>query len=173
MNVKAVSLTLAFASAIWIAVPTRAVQDTPRGQSGDSSSAADNPKTRPKQEASDEEPVHRRAPANKQLRGSATATPGNRLQQIPKREAAPDSGAETPRSVLGEPGRAAREAFAQSEVLNGSALPTRPPRIAPGRGLTANNPHHRSPNPAVVDGSMNPNTRNTGAINGARIVRKP
>lgn len=172
---KTAQLILAFACAIWIAEPSHAVQDSTREQSSaESSSAADNPKPRPRQEAPDEEPVRRRAPANKQVRGGGTATPASRSQQIPKPEATPDSGAVNARSAaFGEPGRAAREGFVQNEILNNSALPTGPPRVAPGRGVTANNPRHRSPNPAVVDGSMNANARNTGAINGTRMVRKP
>jgi len=171
---KTVRLILAFACLIWIVKPSHAVQDSTREQSSAvSSSATDQPKDRPQPEAADEEPVHRRAPANRQSRRGGTATPGNRLQQIPKREAAPDSRAVNARSaVLGESGRAAREGFAQNEILNGSALPTRPTRIDPGRAVTANNPRHRDPNPAVVDGSMNTNTRNTGAINGTHMVRK-
>lgn len=164
---KTAQLILAFACAIWIAEPSHAVQDPTRAQS-----SADNPKARPKQESSDEEPVHRRVPANKQLRGSRMAAPGTRFQQIPKRDATPGSGAANARSAaLGEPGRAAREGFVQNEILNRSALPTRPLRVAPGGSVTANNPRHRSPNPAVVDGSMN--ARNTGAINGTHMVRKP
>lgn len=169
---NAVRVILALACWIWMTEPSHALQDPTRAQaSAESASAADNPKARPKQE-SDEEPVHHHTLTNKQLRGSRMATPGIRFQQIPKRDATPDRGAANARSAaLGEPGRAAREGFVQNEILNRSALPTRPPRVAPGGGVTANNPRHRSPNPAVVDGSMN--ARNTGAINGTHMVRKP
>ena len=75
--------------------------------------------------------------------------------------------------ALRQSGSAAKEGLVRDEALDNSALPTRPPSVVPRRGQSPNNVSHRGPNPAVMDGLANSNTRNTGAINGTRMNRRP
>jgi hypothetical protein len=54
-----------------------------------------------------------------------------------------------------------------------TALPVRTPSVARPAVPLPNNVRHRSPNPAVVGGSAYSHSRNTAAINGTSIRRKP
>ena len=77
-------------------------------------------------------------------------------------------------------GAAAKGGLIQNETVN-NALPVRPPGAvrptAASLNPSFNNVRHRGPNSAVVSGSAggsaNLNSRNTGAINGTRMNRKP
>jgi len=53
--------------------------------------------------------------------------------------------------------------------IAGRSRPRPPSAAAP----LLNNVRHRSPNPAVISGTANPSTRNTGAIDGRQIHRRP
>jgi hypothetical protein len=61
----------------------------------------------------------------------------------------------------------------QSSQVAGKVLPVRPRTAARSNSpWLLNNVRHRSPNPAIVDGLANSNSKNTGAINGTRMHRK-
>lgn len=67
---------------------------------------------------------------------------------------------------------AAKGGLLQNEAGN-NPLRVRPSSVVRPAAPSLDNVRHRSPNPAVVSGSANATTRNTGAINGALVKRKP
>jgi len=69
-------------------------------------------------------------------------------------------------------GGAAKGGFIRNETAN-IALNVRTPSVVRPTVPLLNNAQHRSPNPAIVSGSENFHSRNTGAINGTRMNRKP
>jgi hypothetical protein len=69
-------------------------------------------------------------------------------------------------------GGAAKAGLIRNETVN-MALPVRTPSVVRPTVRSFNNVRHRGPNPAVVAGSVNSDSRNTGAINGTRMNRKP
>jgi hypothetical protein len=98
----------------------------------------------------------------------------NRSNQVPIRQGHSASGNAM---NLHEPGAdksagAAKGGLVQNETVN-SALRVRPPSTVRPTAPSLDNVRHRSPNSAVVGGSENATTRNTGAINGTRMNRKP
>ena len=54
-----------------------------------------------------------------------------------------------------------------------NALPVGTPSAVRPTVPSLNNVHHRGPNSAVIGGSVNSDRRNTGAINGTRMNRRP
>ncbi len=66
---------------------------------------------------------------------------------------------------------AAKSASIQRETIN-SARPIRPTNVTRPSAPLLNNARHRGANPAVIGGSAI-SDRNTGAINGSRVHRKP
>ncbi len=73
---------------------------------------------------------------------------------------------------LGNPGSAAKSGVIQHEAVK-NAQPVRRLSVARPTLLALNNVHHRGPNPAFVGGSANLDRRNSGAIDGTRMHRKP
>ncbi len=78
---------------------------------------------------------------------------------------------------LHEPGSrpsasAAKGGLVQNEA-GSHALPVRSPSVTRTAAPPLDDARHRSPNAAIVGGSANLTTRNTGAINGTRMSRKP
>jgi len=76
-----------------------------------------------------------------------------------------------------KPDDAAKGEFIQNKTVD-TALPVRrwlsvarPNLLSLNPSL--NNVRHRGPNPAVVGGSANSYSRNTGVINGTRMNRRP
>jgi hypothetical protein len=69
-------------------------------------------------------------------------------------------------------GGAAKSGFIQNETVN-NALAARTPSVVRPTVPSLNNVRHRSPNPAVVSGSLTSHSSSTGAINGTRMKRKP
>jgi hypothetical protein len=69
-------------------------------------------------------------------------------------------------------GGVAKGGLIQHQTLN-NALAVRTPSVVRPTVPALNNVRHRSPNPAVVAGSVNSDSRNTGAINGTRMNRRP
>jgi hypothetical protein len=67
---------------------------------------------------------------------------------------------------------AAKGGFIQQEAVN-TALRARRINALRFTGPLPNNVRHRGANPAVVGGSVNLNNRNTAAINGTRMIRRP
>lgn len=171
---KTISFIPIFACAALMTGTSYAVPSNPmyeQSSAESSSRTADDGKHAQPEEASDGRPSHGHASGNKHSRSSATATAG---KSTPKREGYLNNSAMNVRpAALGESGRAAKGRLVQDEILNNSALPTRPPSVVPRRGTSANDLRHRGPNPAVIDGAMNSNVRNTGSINGTRMNRRP
>ena len=71
-----------------------------------------------------------------------------------------------------KPTGAAKGGLIPNETVN-NALPVRMSSVVRPTVPSLNNVRHRSPNPAVVGGSPNLHSSNTGAINGTRMNRKP
>ena len=69
-------------------------------------------------------------------------------------------------------GGAAKSGLIQRDTVNG-ALPVRPANVIRPTVPLRNNVHHRGANPAVIGGSASPAGRNTGAINGTVVHRRP
>jgi hypothetical protein len=67
---------------------------------------------------------------------------------------------------------AAESGLIQNRSVN-NALRVRQPSIGRPTSLSANNPRHRGPNPAVVGGAANATTRDTGMLNGVSMHRRP
>ena len=62
--------------------------------------------------------------------------------------------------------------LSQKATVN-NVLPVRRPSVTRPIVPSPSNVRHRGANPAVIGGSANSDSRNTGAINGARMNRKP
>jgi hypothetical protein len=73
---------------------------------------------------------------------------------------------------LDKPGGAAKSGFIRNETVN-NALAVRTPSVIRPTVPSLDNVRHRGLNPAVVGGSPNSHRRNTGAIDGTRMNRKP
>jgi len=102
----------------------------------------------------------------------ASLTKANRPKQLPNSRQL-----SLPGNALHQPGPdksggAAKSGLIPNETVN-IALAVRTPSVVRPTVPPPNNVHHRSPNPAVVAGSVNSDSRNTGAINGTRMNRKP
>jgi hypothetical protein len=69
-------------------------------------------------------------------------------------------------------GGAAKSGFIRNQTVN-NALAVRTPSVARPTVPLLNNVRHRSANPAVVGGSANSHSSNTGAINGSRMIHRP
>ena len=70
---------------------------------------------------------------------------------------------------------AGKSGLVQKETTN-RGLPVKSASVRPNVASLhplANNVHHRGPNPAVVGGSTNSGNRNTGAIDGTGMHRRP
>ncbi len=67
---------------------------------------------------------------------------------------------------------AAKGGFIQQEAVS-TALRGRRTNVLRPTGPLPNDVRHRGANPAVVGGSVNSNNRNTAAINGNRMIRRP
>ena len=75
----------------------------------------------------------------------------------------------TSRNASGGP---MRGGLVQSETAN-PAPPVRPPTVASPQAPSLENVRHHGANPAIIGGSANSDARNTGALNGTRMPRKP
>jgi hypothetical protein len=71
-----------------------------------------------------------------------------------------------------KPSGAPKSGFIRKETVN-NALAVRAPSVVRPTVPLLNNVRHRGPNPAVMDGSADFHGRNTAAINGTRMNRKP
>jgi len=102
----------------------------------------------------------------------ASLTKANRPKPLPKSRQR-----SMPRNALHQPGSnksggVAKGGLIPSETVH-NALPVRAPSVVRPTVPLLNNVRHRSPNPAVVGGSADSHSRNTAAINGTSIRRKP
>ena len=107
-------------------------------------------------------------------RSRASFTKANRSTQFPNnRERSPSGNAMNFRQqAFAKSGGAAKGGLIQNETVN-NALPVRTSRVVRPTVPSLNNVRHRGPNPALVGGSANLHSRNTGAINGTGMNRKP
>jgi hypothetical protein len=113
----------------------------------------------------------------RQLTGTVRSHSGAASQKVNRPEQLPNN---RQRSIAGNPpnvhkpgsNRSATTARSVFGAVN-NALPVRTLNVVRPSAPSFNNVRHRSPNPAVVSGSTDFHSRNTGAINGTRMNRKP
>jgi hypothetical protein len=148
--------------------------DTARGHPLDAEHAAsaDDGRYERGGKAADEQRGHARASITNHPPSRASLTKANRPKPLPNSRQR-----SLPGNALHQPGSdgsggAAKSGFIRNETVN-NALPGRTPSVVRPTVPLLNNVHHRSPNPAVVGGSPNSHSSNTGAINGTRVNRKP
>jgi hypothetical protein len=120
--------------------------------------------------------IHRergRVPATIPLPKRADVAKGNRAQRLPNgRERSIPGNATDLRRPGRDRARGARvSGFNPSGTVH-DALSARLSNVVRPGVPPLNNVHHRSPNPAVVAGSLNSDRRNNGAIDGTRMSRK-
>jgi hypothetical protein len=120
---------------------------------------------------------HHQASSKNPARSPRSLTAANRPKQraISRRGPLPGNAMNPHPAGSDKSGGAAKGGLIKNEKVN-SVLTARPPSVA--RSTASLNPlpdhvRHRSPNPAVVGGSANPASSNTGALNGTRMNRKP
>ena len=106
--------------------------------------------------------------------GKASPEKANRLNQLHsnrERATSPNAVNLHPLSSNQSTG-AARAAFMQNGRANNAMLSR---SLSPNRPAVSSlsNVRHRTPNPAAIGGSANSYSRNTGAINGTSMRRKP
>ena len=123
---------------------------------------------------SDEKRDRRRVPGKDYPPSQASLPKANRPNQIPNRQ---EHSTTANAMNLHKPGSdkssgAVKGGLIQNEKGN-HVLPVRSPSIVRPSVSPLDNVRHRGPNPAVIGGSANSITRNTGAINGTRMNRKP
>jgi hypothetical protein len=146
------------------------------------SSVTDHPWEAAHTASANEQSHHKNIPAGKrdQRRGPATnQAPGrcsltNRLRQLPNDRERPTSG--NPMNIRqpasNRSDAASKEGLLQNDTTN-RVLTVRAPTVSWPGGPPRDNTRHRGPNPAVVDGTMNSKTGNTGAINATRMNPRP
>jgi hypothetical protein len=122
---------------------------------------------------SDEQRDYRHASDQDHPRSRASLTRSNRPKQVPNNGEHSTSGTAMNLHQPGsdKSGASARGALIQHETFN-RALTIRPASIRP-RVPLPNNVRHRGANPAIIGGSASSNSRNTGAIDGAHMNRRP
>jgi|SRR5208283_2434338 len=123
---------------------------------------------------SDEQRGNRRAADKNHPPIRASLAKANRLNQIPNRQehSKTVNAINLHKPVSDKSGGVVKGGLTQNETGN-HVLPVRSPSIVRPTVPPLDNMRHRSPNPAVVGGSANSITKNTGAINGTRMNRKP
>ena len=107
-------------------------------------------------------------------RSRASLSAANRPKQLPgsRKRSIPGNAINLHRSASDKSGGAATGGLIRNETVK-KALPVRPPSVVKAAVPPLNNVRHRGPNPAVVGGSANSDSRNTGTLNGTRMSRKP
>jgi hypothetical protein len=127
---------------------------------------------------SKEQRYRRHASDKNHPRSRASGTTANHPKQLPNGRTRSIAGnaASLHQPGSGKSGAAAKVGLIQNETAS-NAMPVGPPGTVRPTAVTLNpsfnNVRHRGPNPAVVSGSANSASRNTGAINGTRMHRKP
>ena len=121
--------------------------------------------------ASHEQRDHGRASDTNHPPSRASLTKANRPKQLPNslQRSLPGNALHQPRPD--KSGGAAKSGFIRNETVN-IASAVRTPSVVRPTVPSLSNVRHRSPNPAVVAGSVNSGSRNTGAINGTRMKRE-
>lgn len=114
---------------------------------------------------------------------NALAHPGSRASQIKKanlpkqpstnrERTSVDSVPQIHQPISAKPAAAAKAGSIQNATVS-KAQPVRPPSAVRPAAPPAVNVRHRGANPAVIGGSAVPTSRNTAAINGTRMSRRP
>jgi hypothetical protein len=111
-------------------------------------------------------------------RSRVGVTAANRPKQPPtgQKLPLPRNAASLRLPALARSGGAAKGGLVQSEAVNSAQHARSTSAVRPATASlnpSLNNIRHRGPNPAVVGGSANFKSSNTGAINGTRMHRKP
>ena len=123
---------------------------------------------------SDEQRDHHHASDKNHPRSRASLTKANRPKQLPnsRERSIPGNAMNLHQPGSAKSGGAAKDGLIRNETVN-NALPVRPPSVVRPTVPSLNNVRHRGANPAVIGGSANSDSRNTGAINGTRMNRRP
>jgi hypothetical protein len=119
---------------------------------------------------SNERQVKRPSSAKNRSSSQERAPKANRPEQLPNRRerSAPGKALAVRASDEDKPG-----ATAKGGPTGSHALPVRSPSVTRTAAPPLDNARHRGPNSAVVGGPAISTARNTGAINGTRMNRKP
>ena len=168
-------LFLTIACVLWIEGTTCAASSQQTSAEGSATTpVAGNP--------SKEQRYPRHASDKNHPRNRASLTVANHPMQLPngRTRSIPGNAASLHQPGSGKSGAAAKAGLIHN-VTASNAMPVRPPgtvrptatTLNPSLNLSPNNVRHRGPNPAVVGGSANLTSSNTGAINGTRMHRKP
>ena len=122
----------------------------------------------------DEQRDLRHASEKNQPRGRVSLTKSNRPTQVPNNPEPSTLGKviDFHRPGSDKSGASARGGSIQHKTVN-IALPVRPASVIRSTVSPLNNVRHRGPNPAIVGGLGNSNTRNTGSISGTHLLRRP
>ena len=148
--------------------------DHPRDPAQRDAAPADDGRHQTGGKASDEQRDHGRASDTNHPPSRASLTKANRPKQLPnsRQRSLPGNAMNLHQPGSDKSGGAAKGGFIRNETVN-NALPVRTPSVVRPTVPSLNNVRHRGPNPAVVGGSANSHSSNTGAINGTRMNRKP
>jgi len=121
-----------------------------------------------------EMPDYRNASYRNHPRNDASLNKGNRPKQLPssRNHSKPANAMNLHQPGPNKFNSAAKGGATHQEAVN-SALPVRPSTEARSTAPSLENVRHRGANPAVIGGSANSYSGNTGAINGTRMNRKP
>jgi hypothetical protein len=150
----------------------KTVSDYPRD--GEHAAPSDDRKHQKDGKTSDEQRDYRHASDKDPLRSRASLTKANRPKQLPNRQkcAIPGHAMNLHQPGSTKSGGAREDGLIQNGAVN-NTQPVRPPSVVRPTVQSPNNVRHRGANPAVIGGSANSDSRNTGAINGTRMIRRP
>jgi hypothetical protein len=156
--------------------PTTASNRSHDGHPHDAKRTAqgDDGKRQEEESPSDEQQALRHASDQNHLRSLANLTSANRPKLIPNSREHSTSGNAMKRHQPGltKSGGVANGGLVKNEKII-DARPVQTSSVARSAAPSLNNLRHRGANPAVVGGSAISESRNTGAINGTRMNRKP
>ena len=123
-------------------------------------------------EGSDEQRNHGRASGSNNPANRVSLTRSNRPKALPNWLQHSLPGNALHQTGLCKPGSRLNGGLIQGGTVH-RTLPVQTSSVVRPATPSLNNLRHRSPNPAVVGGSPNLHSSNAGAINGARMNRKP
>jgi hypothetical protein len=134
---------------------------------------ADDGRRQAGEKASDEQQDHGRASDTNHPPSGASLIKANHPKQLlnSRQRSTPGNAINLHQPGSDKSGGAAKGGLIQNETVH-NALPVRTPSVIRPTVPSLNNVRHRSPNPAVVAGSVNSDRRNTGVIDGTRMNRK-
>ena len=140
----------------------------------DHAAPADGGKRQKEGNPSDEQRDRRHPSDENRQRGRASLTVANHLKQVPNnRKRSIPGNAMKLRQLGSDKSEGAAKGGIIQRVTVHSALPVRPASVIRPTVPLRNNVRHRGANPAVIGGSANSDGRNTGAINGTGVHRRP